>query len=277
MYPYFYVIEQTNRCNLTCPFCPNHLHQRKTDYMTHDRFKNTIDQLLGAPNIRQTRLALHGCGEPLMNPDFISNLKYLDSHNFTNVDFSTNGMLLNEKFINELLDIRCLTWVRVSLNSSRKELMETLNRGAKFERVVCNIQQLITLTSQSKPFSITVQLMETRQNKDESVEDIYSLFEGRNFGVNKKVLDTFAQQFNEDDLAFTIPGQPNCAFANNSIFIHCDGDLVGCCLDNTKTQVFGNVSEGIFSDTVQRRKQEYRLQLRSRNFTNLPFCKECLK
>lgn len=277
MYPYFYVIEQTNACNLTCPFCPNHLHQRKVAFMQHERFKNIIDQLRGVPGIQSTRLALHGCGEPFMNPDFIKNLQYLDLHGFRNIDFSTNGVLLNEKFIFELQNLSCISWIRISLNSSRKELMEAINRGANFEKVVSNIQRMLVLTRDRRPFSLTVQLMRTKQNQDESVMDIQKLFDEPNIGVNVKELDTFASQFEEQGLAKTIKGQPNCRFANNSIFIHCDGDLVGCCLDNTKTQVFGNASEGIFSAAVQERKNAFRMQLQARNFTNLPFCERCLQ
>ena len=276
MYPSFYVIEQTNLCNLTCPYCPNHLYQRKIKVMSNEVFKNTIDQLLQVPNIKQTRIALHGCGEPLLSPHFVDNLRYLDGHNFTNIDFTTNGVLLKEDFIKTLKEIKCLSWVRVSLNSSRKELMETMNRGANFEKTVSNIQLLLTLTKDKRPFNLTVQLMRTRQNTDETPEDIQGLFD-EPIGVNEKVLDTFVQQFDEGGMAYNISNQPNCLFGNNSYFIHCDGDIVGCCLDNTKLQVFGNVSEGIFSDTVQKRREDFSRQLLARDFINLPFCKECLK
>jgi sulfatase maturation enzyme AslB (radical SAM superfamily) len=278
----FHLIEQTNICNLKCVCCPNRFHSRPLGFMPHELFCDIIQQLISHdPRNKSIRVALHGFGEPLLSPHFFDNLQYLDDMGFSEVDFSSNGLALTPDVSEKLMSFRCLSWIRVSLNSSRKELMEQINTGSNFEVVVDNIQKFLDCaTAHGRfPFKPVIQLMRTKQNPDEQPEDLYNLLGRRNFTVLIKRLDTLGDQIDPqsvDQLAFSKAAQPDCIFANTSLFVHWDGDLVGCCLDNTKSQIFGNAKDGIFSFEVQARKRELQEQFREKNFDSLPLCKQCL-
>jgi len=270
------LIEQTNYCNLQCQNCPNRLRQRPKGYMKPEMFKDIIDQLLERNNeIVNERIALHGVGEPLLSPYLYKNLDYLQKKGFKNVDFSTNGLILN-KHIKKLVKYTCISWLRVSLNSTRKELMEKINTGSDFDKVVRNIKFLLDSVKYKRyPFEVVVQIMKTKANEDETVDDAYRLFNRNDFRVIIKQLHTYHGQTELTELSFTDKIPNTCQFGA-TLDIHWDGDMVGCCADDTKSQVYGHISEGIYSLKVKGRKLQMNAELQSRNFNRLPFCKQCL-
>lgn len=271
------LLEQTNYCNLRCNNCPNRLAQRPRGYMTPEIFKSTIDQLLEHnESFKKIRLALHGVGEPFLSPHLWKNLDYLQEKGFVNVDFSTNGLAMTKAKVDELVKYKCLSWVRVSLNSSRKELMERINTGSDFDLVVKHIKYLVEAVEKAgNPFNVVLQRMITRKNEDEGKDDYVKLIGSDKFKYMEKRLHTYHHQTEDTDLSFPDIDQSTCVFGG-IIFSHWDGDLVGCCVDDTKTQVYGKVKDGIFSKGVLEKKKQFNEELQKREFKNLPFCKKCL-
>ena len=277
--PGFIVIEQGNLCNLKCKSCPTRLGLRPKGYMKPDAFKDIINQFVKHDrNFINRRLVLHGYGEPLLSPYLWENLDYLEKLNFSKVDFLDNGMLMTEEMARILCKYKCLNWIKISLNSSNKETMEYINTGSNFDVVVENIKKLCDVVKEcGQPFGIKVQLMHTSKNKDEKKSDIVKLIGRDNFSV----LECTIQNLPDTDLAndLLIPEYEfiggGCIFAGQSMLIHWDGDIVGCCLDNSKGQVIGNVRDGIFSKMVQDNLSRLRSEFMDKNFKNLPACSTC--
>jgi len=265
------MIEQTNYCNLTCPACTNHLHLRKQGVMKPDFFRHAIEELVSyyGEEIKKVRLALHGGGEPLLSPFLLDNLKILDEFCFTKADFSTNGMFL-DKFIEPLKKFNCLYWVRVSLNSSKKEAMEIINRGSDFEKVVENIKFLLAFRPR---FKISVQHMLCKLTENETKNDFYDLL-GRGFEYGQKVLHSYGQQTKSGLESQLAPVSCNNKFCPYPV-MHWDGDIVGCCADDTKTQVLGNIKDGL--KPAMEKGAELRKEFEARDFKNLPLCRKCFK
>ena len=267
----FYDIEQTNQCNLACPCCSNRLRLRTKGRMSPDVFADIAKQIgdhMGAKR-RRARVCLHGLGEPLLSPHLDENLSLLDSMGFRNVDLSTNGMLLNDTMITMLCEHPCLSWVRVSLNSSIKEVAEKIQGDLyDFDRVVSNIKNL---QKSSPGFRIVVQQMSVR-GVSESPRDMLRLV-GDGVSVKRKTYHTFANLVPPNDLAYSRPHE-GCVFSSH-LFIHWDGDIVGCCIDDTKSQVIGHVSDGIFSEKMLARRMHLRERLEKEEFGYLPMCARC--
>lgn len=276
--PEFYVIEHTNNCNLRCKTCPNRLDNRERGFMSHEMFKNIADQLK-ANNEHRTRLVLHGTGEPLLNPNLFDNLDYLERNEFGCVDFSTNGNLLTKEKAERLVKYKCLNFVKVSLNSSRKEIMEDLNTGSNYDRVIENIRGFLQAKEEAgSSLNIVVQLMQTPKNESETEEEVYNAIGRRDFQILHKRMNNFSGLVDENE--YTYPGEifwnGECVFADKATLIQWDGDLVGCCNDNTKLQIFGNIKDGIFSENVKAKRELLKQQLKNGDYTNLPICKKCL-
>lgn len=269
--PCFFLIEQTNYCQLRCPCCPHRLQQRPQGYMQCEMFRRIVDDIAAhVPDGLNVRIALHGYGEPLLSPDLWRNLDYLEQCGFRNVDFSTNGMALGAEQRERLAKYRCLSWIRVSINSSRPKLMEEINAGSNFERVAGNFRAMREANPHAR---VVTQLMRTRKNEDETVEEFKGVL--GDVPVIAKTLDTLGNGVDAEGLAYPSQVQSGCVFANNSFFVHWDGDIVGCCIDDTKSQVIGNARDGMFSPMVQTRLAQMRERLAARDFDALPFCGSC--
>lgn len=261
------LIEQTNYCGLKCVSCPNRLNQRPKGYMMAANFRCVIDQLL---KFKNERVALHGFGDVFLNPDFFENLTYLENKGFKKVDFSTNGLLLTEDIIKELCKFKCLDFISISLNSSVKELMEKINTGSNFEQVIHNAQILI---GSKHKFSVHIQHMIHETTKSENQDDFIRILGSDNFIYCQKYLHDFYGQVKD---GLSNKKQIDCGeyFAAFPM-MHWDGDLVGCCGDDTKLQVYGNaLKDGIFSEKVQL-KRSAMIHALMGNRNGLPLCKEC--
>jgi len=263
----WYSVELSNYCQLKCIFCPKQYGHREKGRMNLDTFTSLAEQIKAHdsqfPNVR---IALHGIGEPLLSPILFDALAYLDKLGFKTIDFSTNGILLTDETIKKLMSFKCLSLIKVSLNSSRKNIVEEMSQATDFDLVVANTKNLIKANTNKR---IMIQLMSTLLNQDEMIEDMYNLFQGGNFEVVK----TYAHRVKSlvpVNKATNKEFRDCIYYAQYSLFIHWDGSIAGCCFDNTDRQLCGKVSDGIFSATVQAKIKEYQKN-------NPPLCIECLE
>lgn len=268
-------LESTNLCNLNCECCPSRLNQRTKGVMSDKNFKVIIDNLEKYfKNIYSIRVVLHMFGEPLVSPYLWKNLDYLEKKKFTNVDISSNGVFLDNETINKLLSYKCLSFFRVSLNSSDKSIMEKINTGSDFDRVVKNTKNLIKksveLTSSCK---IWVQSMIMKNGTGGSKKEFIDLLESDKFIFVEKNYHNYRGQLPVTDKNLK-EDYKDCIFGSD-ICIQWDGDVVGCCGDDTKSQVYGNVLKSNLIDIFNKR-EVFRSSLRKRDLTNLPLCKKCL-
>ena len=264
------LLELSNVCNLQCPGCANATSTRPKGRMDLARFAEIAAEIAGKPKLRKKRVALHGFGEPTINPDLLEYLHTLDTLGFRNVDFASNGTEL-DRVLPALASVKCLSWVRVSLNSSRKETHEKINRGSDFAAVCGNIKRLVAL---SPPFRVVVQHLVGPETKDETEADFRKLIPG-NWRYMRKRMHNYAGQSTIGNVKSNRRRCPN-GWYGRDLIVQWDGDLVGCCSDNGKSQVYGNAAAGLFSKaTIQERRKRER-EFRARNFTRLPLCKRCL-
>lgn len=263
------LIEQTNLCSLRCVSCPSKLIQRPRGVMLAEDFRRIVDQLQG---LEHERVALHGFGDVFLNPDFFENLAYLESRGFNRVDFSSNGLLLTEKRVNDLCKFNCLRFVSISLNSSNKEQMKKINTGSDFEMVVENIKLLI---ASRPPFELHIQHMVYEETKEETREDFVKVLGSEEFILCQKKLHNFAGQVKD---GLTNLGLVDCGLEFAALpMMHWDGDLIGCCGDDTKRQIYGNaLRDGIFSVKVLQKRDLLRRALKNNNYSELSLCRECI-
>lgn len=85
-----YAIEISNKCNLTCNYCPHKIQKRQKGFMNLEDFKQTLTLV---KELKQDKLTLHNFGEPLLHPQLEEFIK-LSKEVVPNVNLSTNGVLL---------------------------------------------------------------------------------------------------------------------------------------------------------------------------------------
>jgi len=274
----FYDIEMTNKCNLRCKTCPNQFKYRKQGYMKPETLKLIADDLAAHVPLNE-RIVLHGLGEPLMSPYLWENLDYLQSKLFSRVDFSTNGNLFTKEVSDRIINYPMFEngFIKFSINSARKEIMEEINTGSNFEKVINNFKYLLAKNDEAgRPITVHSQLMVTKKNEDETIDELYKLIGRNDFHIVIKKINNVSRLVPDNDLTYNDNYRTDCMFTNESIFFHWDGDITCCCDDDTKTQVIGNIKDGFFSEKTQKRKGELEEAWRKKDWSKLPLCKKCL-
>lgn len=291
-------IETTNRCNLSCPYCIKRVEKREERDMTPDEFDHILRELL---TIRPTlasrnreNLVLHGHGEPLMNPHFVEIVNNPLLKKFPRVRFSTNATLMTREVMEPIVDAGTVELINVSLQSARKDAMEALQRGAKFEETVANIHNLIYY-ARGKRTQIRIQQLRTTLNRGETKADFEKLLGTKNFlfWSRKYAITTQSVHLPDEASRFVIRGKgdkflphhrPVCwkkqagrYVYGDSVITNVHGNLTGCCWDSSNLQTYGNIFE---KPLVESRSggllKALRRELESRDFHRLSVCRRCL-
>lgn len=107
-----YAIEISGECNLSCPYCPYHLPNRKRGLMDWETLFTTL-RWIGSGKLKASDpLFLHLFGEPLLHPRFYEMAEEIKK-TCPNISFSTNGTLIN-RGISDRLSIIGFDWITVS-------------------------------------------------------------------------------------------------------------------------------------------------------------------
>jgi MoaA/NifB/PqqE/SkfB family radical SAM enzyme len=127
-------LETTSRCNLRCKGCI--LYRGSWEPQRDLSLKELImicDQL---PVL--SRVALHGIGEPLLNEELPGMIQYL-KHRKAYVFFNSNGVLLNEKLGNQLIETG-LDELRISLDAASPGGFKKVRNSDEFDCIVGNVR-----------------------------------------------------------------------------------------------------------------------------------------
>lgn len=286
------LIEATNICNLRCPYCarstkglgfrPPHEEEK---HMTFEEFDYIVKELVRAKIGFGDTLYLHGFGEPLLNPDFGKMIHHSLLKHWV-VRFNSNTTVMTDQMVEDLVTSN-LTSITFSLQSSKKEIMETLQKGAKFELAIKHIRKLIKRRDEiGSKLVIAVIHLRTRLNMKETVEDFQKAIgedlNGRWLFTRKKINSHCGQasKWTYDNLLYD-PLVPRKCYYGQTHIINVYGDLCPCCTDTSRVQTYGNVFEEkidkLLNEKTNPKLKRLRKELKNRNFTNLPICKECIK
>lgn len=286
------LIETTNICNLKCPYCarstnglgfrPSHKGER---HMTFDEFDYIIKELVRAKIRFGDTLYLHGFGEPLLNPSFGKIIHHPLLRHWV-VRFNSNATVMTDKMAENLVTSNLYS-ITFSLQSSQKEIMEQLQKGLKFERAIKNIRKLIKRRDETNSkLVIAIIHLRTKLNMNEVVEDFQKAIgedlNGR-WLFTRKEINTHCGQASKwayDNLLYKPPIPRSCHYGQTYI-INVYGDLCPCCTDTSRVQTYGNMFEEkinvLLNENTNLKLKKLRNELKQRDFTNLPICKECIK
>ncbi|HRR40893.1 MAG TPA: radical SAM protein [Syntrophales bacterium] len=142
-FPVHLDLEASSRCNLRCTFCD------KLPLMTKEQFGD-MDFRLYRKIIDEGRerllwsVKLSYRGEPLLNPHLAEMVAYAKKNGIVDIYFNSNGMLLTEDMSLKLMDAG-LDRISISVEGTDPVMFEKARIGARFDRIVKNIERLMEL------------------------------------------------------------------------------------------------------------------------------------
>lgn len=286
------LIETTNICNLKCPYCARSTNglgfrpsRKEEKHMTFNEFDYIIRELERVKIRFGDTLYLHGFGEPLLNPDFGKIIHHPSLKHWA-VRFNSNATAMTDQMAEDLVTSNLYS-ITFSLQSSQKPIMEQLQRGLKFERAIKNIRKLIKRRDEvNSKLVIAIIHLRTKLNLNEVVEDFQKAIgedlNGR-WIFTRKEINTHCGQASKwayENLLYS-PPVPRSCFYGQTYIINVYGDLCPCCTDTSRVQTYGNIFEEkidiLLNENTNPRLKKMREELKSKLFTNLPICKECIK
>lgn len=134
-------LELTNKCNISCTFCPRKIMEKNLGSMDLSLAKRLLDEISGHLPVS---LVPFFRGEPLLHPDWYEILRYAKMQGIGPLQFTTNATLMDKDVARALIDLQ-LDFISFSLDTVDPDLYEQTRRGSDYNIVHDNILYLLQL------------------------------------------------------------------------------------------------------------------------------------
>lgn len=159
----------TNFCNLRCNHCYQENYSKDTD-LPLSELENIADGLFTVLKKwnKTGDISITG-GEPLIRKDLIEFARYLnDSPVISNIDFLTNGTLIDNPFIETIKQLEKVKYIQISLDGASATVHDKIRGKGSFNKTLESIRKLVRN-------NIEVRLMYTLQKQN--IFDVPAMFD----------------------------------------------------------------------------------------------------
>lgn len=144
-YPLQIDFELNSSCNLKCPMCPisaeSSKGKGKETWFDIELYKQIVAD--GVPRGLRA-IKLNYVNEPLIRKDLAKFIKFARDCGVLDVYFSTNGMLLTEKFIRQIIQAG-LTRIQISIDAHTSDIYDKVRPGGNLHKVQKNVEMLMDI------------------------------------------------------------------------------------------------------------------------------------
>ena len=299
------MLEMSHNCNISCQMCGFGFRYNpvsKEKFMPAEDFRRYVDMFAS----KTALLRLNGRGESTIHPNFKELLEWVHSkYPSLQLSLFTNASFDDADLIDKL--IKCNVLVFVSFDSVKKEVLEKIRFGSKYERVVGNIERL--RVHKTRPFIIcTLQLdniteiqalgefafehgcsiiYNSVRSDDEKTTAAYHKYVKDHVKSIAKSFSVIAEMYSESGLQCLIPDQiggiainskgnttthgsmGHCPAIDNELCILYNGSVTPCNMFNP--YVYGNLSDSSLDEIMAGVKYSNFKHL----YKNHYYCKNC--
>ncbi len=198
-YPSRLELEVTTKCFLKCLKCEQTYWDEPQKDLTYEQFLHVMSQF---PKLKT--ISLSGIGHNFQNPDFMKMVKYTTGKGIYTQFFDTL-LLWDDEIIADLVD-NCVAKIWMSIDGVTPEVVEKLQRGSNFNKVVGNARKLMEEKKKKKSrfpelgFTVVV----TKDNVHQ-LADFIGLFESIVSDVQDVVFVQFIRLIPFEENEFLMP------------------------------------------------------------------------
>lgn len=240
--PFLDQVELTNRCPMSCGFCPRGRRGEMTrpkGLMERATFSRVVAE--ANPSQRFHRLVeLHHLGESLLHPDLPRFVREATVARIP-TELSANPSLLEPALAAELVRAGLRRLV-LSLDGMDDETTTAIRgKAARYSTAERNIDALLELSARSpSPPQVVVQMLELHRNEGQRER-----FVARFGGTGLPFVQAYVKHLEGDDPDLGRPTSPPlrlfCAYPWRSVVVLWDGRVVPCCRDADAALVLGDL------------------------------------
>jgi len=280
-YPNVFVVEPTNRCNLTCNICPAHgfpdIKTREQGDMPLERYCEiieTISKYLTRKGFTRGFVVAHGAGEPLLYRDYIAILLHIRKQGNLKFGFLTNGIRMMESMAAQILETG-VDEVGFSINGiDRKDYCRNTGVDA-WDQCIENLKTFWRLANgrfPDVPF-IRVQTMVFEHSDENMASFIRWALNYSDEVVVQTVRSRTGRQI-VPDLHQDSGRRSPCHRVVSPLTIGWNRDVYLCCEDWHGEKVLGNLDEISMGRILTRRREYIKLHRRGR-YNDIKLCRDC--
>jgi radical SAM protein with 4Fe4S-binding SPASM domain len=261
-FPFMLQIEPTSLCNLSCTLCPTGRRELNRSYrhMKSTEFRPIIDDM----ERYLLFLVLWDWGEPLMNPELPSMIRYASERGIKTVTSTNAHFLQNEAYVEELLSSG-LTTLIVAVDSVSADNYKIYRKSGDLDAVLGGLRKAAAIKKRTGSETlINVRMVIMKQNEHEiSAIEQMARNEGADVFTVKSLNPSCGIVAKDEELLPVnpqyrrykyIPGtfervrtDAICQRVWMMSNIFSNGDVVPCCYDYDSEMKIGNVFETPFT------------------------------
>ena len=241
--PKYYVIEPTNKCNFHCSICPNSIasQDEPVGCMSMKLYDSILNQISDSAEVVQ----LYWMGEPFLNPEIYTLIRWCKERTKSKVIVSTNGSLLTDYAVHRLNEVG-LDELIVSVDACDSNTVYDLIRcGGDLDQLNDNLEYLL---SNNDRVHVVLQFIDMYVNNAER-DCFMKKWAKYDCDLEISCLYTWANQMPSLNLASNnlspVLGRPRvpCADLWNKMTIHWNGIVSACCFDYENRLFLGDSNE----------------------------------
>jgi radical SAM protein with 4Fe4S-binding SPASM domain len=222
--------------------------------MDRKLFEKVIKDALGIDKIKSIKLSLNG--EPLLDEDILSKIRFIKSLKNIRVTFNTNASLLTPEISSEIIDSG-LDRINFHVSGFSKKVYESVMKGLSFEKTLTNIMNFNKIAkSKNSKIVIAIKLVVLKDNigdmkKAENFCRKYGfLFRPDILDNRLGLVDTTKIKVQEKIKEI----KTSCPLIFDHIFVRYNGNVVSCWSDWYGKRVFGNCRKQNLLDIYNSKK-----------------------
>lgn len=278
-------IEITNKCNLSCDFCPGC--SRSEGFMDRELFGKILEEVKEFTG----QLYFHVLGEPLLHPDLGVFLDMCHNYGFK-VNITTNGTLIDRK--GEILlakpSLRQVNFSLHSFEANYREypvdtyldrIFDFIERSKKCKKLLIGLR-LWNVTDKvrsdpNSPNSLNSYILGRIQkqfNVGSVIREKVTPVNG--FKLSENIFLHIAEVFDWPDASIEdISSTGFCYALRDQAAVLEDGTVVPCCLDGRGIINLGSLREQSFKDIIGSERARSLYEGFSRREAVEPLCRKC--
>lgn len=285
--PLYLDIELTNCCNIHCNMCPvgTDAMKRNKGFMSEEVFEQILNNIKRY-HIQGVRFIRWG--EPTLHPHFLDWAKALKQEGVL-VHFNTNGLLLNEEKIKEIIEAK-IDSVKFSFQGIDDLTYGEMRSGGSYSKLLHIIKMMYSMRGKgAKPY-ISVTTSITYESDEEITrfqEEISPYCDEVGVGRTKmqhidikrmklsKERKTVYERFMKEDRS-SMHRMTVCPEIWDKLSVNWDGSVSACCQDYDNIMIVGNILENDLKEIFHNEKEKYyREILKNDNYEQLALCRNC--
>jgi len=279
-------VELTNNCNLHCLFCPTGtgVSIRNKGFMSDEVFHKLIYDIKG----EKIGLRFSRWGEPTLHPKIINFLTMAKEDGHL-LHLNTNGQLLNEHFIENLVNIG-LDSIKFSFQGVDEKSYQEMRQDSSFNKLVGNIKTTHLIRGERMLPYIHVSTTTTYETDDEikkfkdEITPYCDLVTAGKTMLEHIEIEKTKLSKKQKELLFELKKKESmaeerlkkCPEVFGKISIDWDGQITACCSDYNREMIIGDIKESSLFDIFHSDiANKYRKTLRKNEFEKIPHCNRC--